>query len=385
MSFAWPLPAIACSMVADVPVCSTSRMIRVDDGPMFAIFRSVPSGLSNDSIGSLERQDRRRGALVAPHALLRLLDRREIAQQRRDLAVHVHVRGRARHQLILSPVAAAPSDPIVANARPAATVVVLRDSPAGPEVFMVRRHEGTAFMGGAHVFPGGRVDAADGDADDSWCDGIAHAARQLDGLPPAEAVAYHVAAARELFEEAGVLLARHPHGDFVSLAGAADHERLKQDRDRVHEAQTTLRAVIERERLRLALDALVLFAHWVTPPIDSRQFDTRFFMTRVPPHQTPAHDDTETTHSLWVRPADAIAQAVARRDRPAAADLEHAARARAVRVGRRTRWRGRGGAPSSAACRRRSSRTATACCCCPAIRCIPIPPATTRRSRRGSC
>ena len=205
---------------------------------------------------------------------------------------------------------AAASDPILANPRPAATVVVLRDGPAGPEVFMVRRHEGTAFMGGAHVFPGGRVDAADADGDDTWCDGVAHASRQLDGLPAADAVAYHVAAARELFEEAGVLLARHPQGDFVSLAGAADHERLKQDRSRVHEAHTTLRAVIERERLRLALDSLVLFAHWVTPPIDSRQFDTRFFMTRVPPHQTPAHDDTETTHSLWVRPADAIARSV---------------------------------------------------------------------------
>jgi hypothetical protein len=78
----------------------------------------------------------------------------------------------------------------------------------------------------------------------------------------------------------------------------------------VHDAQTTLRAVIERERLRLALDALVLFAHWVTPPVDTRQFDTRFFMTRVPPHQTPAHDDTETTHSLWARPTDAIAQSM---------------------------------------------------------------------------
>ena len=66
--------------------------------------------------------------------------------------------------------------------------------------------------------------------------------------------------------------------------------------------------MIEREQLRLALDALVLFAHWVTPPIDTRQFDTRFFMTRVPPHQTPAHDDTETTHSIWMTPADAIAQ-----------------------------------------------------------------------------
>jgi 8-oxo-dGTP pyrophosphatase MutT (NUDIX family) len=202
------------------------------------------------------------------------------------------------------------SSMIVANARPAATVVVLRDGPGGPEVFMVRRHEDTAFMGGAHVFPGGRVDAADADGDDQWCDGIAHAARQLDSLPASEAVAYHVAAARELFEEAGVLLARHPNGDFVSLAGAEDHERLKQDRARVHGAHTSLRAVIERERLRLALDALVLFAHWVTPPVDARQFDTRFFMTRVPPHQTPAHDDTETTHSLWVRPVDAIAQSV---------------------------------------------------------------------------
>jgi 8-oxo-dGTP pyrophosphatase MutT (NUDIX family) len=201
-------------------------------------------------------------------------------------------------------------DAIVANARPAATVVVLRDGPAGPEVFMVRRHEDTAFMGGAHVFPGGRVDAADGDADESWCDGIPHATIQLDGLEKSEAVAYHVAAARELFEEAGVLLASQPGGDFVSLVGAADHERLKQDRVRVHDAQTTLRAVIERERLRLALDALVLFAHWVTPPVDTRQFDTRFFMTRVPPHQTPAHDDTETTHSLWARPTDAIAQSM---------------------------------------------------------------------------
>ena len=68
--------------------------------------------------------------------------------------------------------------------------------------------------------------------------------------------------------------------------------------------------MIEQEGLRLALDALVLFSHWVTPPIDSRQFDTRFFMARVPPDQTPAHDETETTHSLWARPADAIAQSM---------------------------------------------------------------------------
>ena len=196
-----------------------------------------------------------------------------------------------------------------ANPRPAATVVVLRDGPAGPEAFMVRRHEGTAFMGGAHVFPGGRVDESDANADAAWCDGIDHAVSQLPSMPPQEATAYHVAAARELFEEAGVLLARDRPGAFVRLAGA-DHDRFKHARHTVHSGATTLRALVDGEGLRLALDALVLFAHWVTPPIDTRQFDTRFFMTRVPPHQAPAHDDTETTHSAWVRPADAIAQAI---------------------------------------------------------------------------
>ena len=195
------------------------------------------------------------------------------------------------------------------NARPAATVVVLRDGAEGPEAFMVRRHEGTAFMGGAHVFPGGRVDAADATADDTWCDGVAHALAQLPSMPPSEATAFHVAAARELFEEAGVLLARDRTGAFVSLAGA-DHDRFKQARRAVHAGATPLRVLVLGEGLRLALDALVLFAHWVTPPIDTRQFDTRFFMTRVPPRQTPAHDETETTHGAWIRPADAIAQSI---------------------------------------------------------------------------
>jgi 8-oxo-dGTP pyrophosphatase MutT (NUDIX family) len=200
------------------------------------------------------------------------------------------------------------TQPIAANPRPASTVVVLRDSARGPEVFMVRRHEGTAFMGGAHVFPGGRVDAADRQGDASWCDGIDHALRQLPDLAPPEAIAYHVAAARELFEEAGVLLAADRAGAVVSLAPEA-HARFKAYRGEVHDGRLTLRAMLERERLRLRLDALVLFAHWVTPPIDTRQFDTRFFMTRVPPNQTPAHDEAETTHSTWLTPHEAIAQA----------------------------------------------------------------------------
>jgi len=200
-------------------------------------------------------------------------------------------------------------DAVAANPRPASTVVVLRDAPHGPEVFMVRRHEGTAFMGGAHVFPGGRVDAADREGDTSWCDGVDHARRQLHESDPADAVAYHVAAARELFEEAGVLVARDGTGRIVPLAGAA-HERFKRYRGDVHGGRSTFHAIVANEGLRLALDALVLFAHWVTPPIDTRQFDTRFFMTRVPPEQTPAHDETETTHSIWLTPAAALAQSL---------------------------------------------------------------------------
>src|SRR3954469_5687241 len=139
-------------------------------------------------------------------------------------------------------------EPIVANPRPASTVVVLRDAASGPEVFLVRRHEGTAFMGGAHVFPGGRVDAGDHCGDGTWCDGIDHAAAQLRGIERQLAIAYHVAAARELFEEAGVLLARTP-----------THDHFVQDRADIHGGRATLRAIMAREGLRLALDSLILF------------------------------------------------------------------------------------------------------------------------------
>jgi len=155
------------------------------------------------------------------------------------------------------------------------------------------------------------VDASDHDGSQEWCDGVDNAALRLASLPPQDAIAYHVAAARELFEEAGVLLARDVAGRFVSLAGADAHERFKQYRHEVHSGSASMRAIIEREHLRLALDSLVLFAHWVTPPIDTRQFDTRFFLSRVPPDQTPAHDDAETTDSVWLTAMAAMSQAQA--------------------------------------------------------------------------
>jgi 8-oxo-dGTP pyrophosphatase MutT (NUDIX family) len=193
--------------------------------------------------------------------------------------------------------------------RLSSTVLVLRDAGSGPEVFMVRRHEGTRFMAGAHVFPGGAVDELDHDADESWCDGLAAAAEQLGDLPARAAIAHHVAAARELFEEAGVLVARHRQGGLVSLAGRQVQVRFAEYRRAVHSGELQLRAMLEREQLKLALDALIHFAHWVTPPIDTRRFDTRFFMARVPPHQVPVHDERETTQGSWLSAASALAGA----------------------------------------------------------------------------
>jgi 8-oxo-dGTP pyrophosphatase MutT (NUDIX family) len=191
--------------------------------------------------------------------------------------------------------------------RPAATVVVLRDTPAGIEVFMVRRHQGVAFMAGSYVFPGGRVDVADYSADPSWCDGVAEAGSRMAGLSTGDVLAFHVAAARELFEEAGVLLARGDTGAFASFASADAGRRRERLRTELHDGRRGFRDVVEGERLRLALDALVLFAHWVTPPCDTRRFDTRFFAACAPAQQSPAHDGQESTAGVWVRPADALA------------------------------------------------------------------------------
>ena len=116
---------------------------------------------------------------------------------------------------------------------PAATVVVLRDTPDGPEVFMVRRHDEARFMAGAHVFPGGRVEPDDlRDPDGPCLRGTDEAHRLPSDLPAREAMAFHVAAIRELFEEAGVLLAHGPLpsvGDVMESPDTATLGRLRAD------------------------------------------------------------------------------------------------------------------------------------------------------------
>lgn len=146
------------------------------------------------------------------------------------------------------------------------------------------------------MFPGGRVDATDRIEDpERICDGVEQAAARMPDLEPLDAIAYHVAAIRELFEEAGVLLAR-PEG-----AG-----RLGEHRHDVASGALTLEQLVGRERLRLALDELVPFAHWVTPEIEIKRFDARFFVAQLPSGQGAVHDDHETIQSEWMEPCLAV-------------------------------------------------------------------------------
>ena len=180
------------------------------------------------------------------------------------------------------------------TAIPAATVLLLRDNPE-LEVLMVQRHADIGFAGGAMVFPGGRVDP--GDANDEWRE---HA----DGLPedPVMAAAM-VAAARESFEEAGILLARKGDamvdGD-VTLA-------LNDQRAAVEADDALFLDLIKREGMRLACDCVSLFAHWVPPPAMHKRFDTLFFAAAMPPGQEAREDGNEATEAVWLTPAAALA------------------------------------------------------------------------------
>ena len=202
-----------------------------------------------------------------------------------------------------------PTEPVPATKplREAATVMLLRDAPAGLEVFMMKRTLNASFVGGAYVFPGGAVDAADRHDDVAeHCIGLTDAAASdLLGVERG-GLAYWVAALRECFEEAGVLLARTHDGAAVSFADEAVAERFNGYRHAVHDGHLRLVQLCGDEGLRLATDDVGYVSHWVTPVGEPRRFDTRFFVARAPQDQTPLHDDNETIDSLWVNPGDAL-------------------------------------------------------------------------------
>ena len=207
------------------------------------------------------------------------------------------------------------SEPLDANAvplSPAATVMLVRDSADGLEVFMLRRALGASFAGG-YVFPGGRVDAADHAAElEAICDDLddRQASAQL-GLDRG-GLAYWVAAIRECFEEAGVLLARSvDRDDAIRFDEPAIERRFGAARRAVHSGDRSLVDLCAGEGLRLLTGLVEYVSHWITPIGEPKRFDTRFFLALAPVAQEPLHDDSETIASLWVTPRDALARGAA--------------------------------------------------------------------------
>jgi len=190
-------------------------------------------------------------------------------------------------------------DPTTVAIRNAATVMLVRDTDDGPEVFMLRRTGRASFAAGMYVFPGGRVDDADhADEIEPFCSGLddADASRQL-GLASG-GLAYWVAAIRECFEEAGILLAERRDGSPLDLADG--------DRHAVHDGTLSMVDLCKRDDLVLELSTTQYVDHWVTPVGEPRRFDTRFFVTEAPAGQDGLHDDKETVDSTWIRPSDAL-------------------------------------------------------------------------------
>ncbi|MEP6770436.1 MAG: MBL fold metallo-hydrolase [Polaromonas sp.] len=175
-----------------------------------------------------------------------------------------------------------------APVRPAATVLLLRDSPQGIEVLMTRRSMTASFAPGAYVFPGGGIDAADalarGQSTRRATQGDLHLTQAI-------------AAIRESFEELGVLLARHADGSYATTADIAALDR-----------KAPFAAQCKARGLTLAGDEVFVLAHWITDRDLPRRFDVPFLAARMPDGQSPVADEAEQFEPVWVRPADALAR-----------------------------------------------------------------------------
>lgn len=178
---------------------------------------------------------------------------------------------------------------------------MLRDAEPGLEVFLVKRHGLSDVLGGAYVFPGGKVDAHDEHLDLAEHMDLAatrlHEVLHEPHLEIAQAVALHVAAMREVFEETGVLFARSADEALAVRAWALLREGRAFDE------------VLASMRLRLLASALQPWSRWITPVVGGvirKRFDTRFFLATVPAGQTARHDNREATDSVWLEPREAL-------------------------------------------------------------------------------
>jgi 8-oxo-dGTP pyrophosphatase MutT (NUDIX family) len=187
--------------------------------------------------------------------------------------------------------------------RDAATVALLRDTPTGPEVYTLRRQRTMAFGAGMHVFPGGSVDPRDTDPTIGWVGPAPAVWGAVFAAPEDLARALVCAAVRETFEESGVLLAGPDAGNVVADTSGADWES---DRRRLIDRELSFSEFLHRRGLAVRADLLRPWAHWITPLIEPRRFDTRFFIAAMPAGQLTREFGEEADEVEWLAPAIAV-------------------------------------------------------------------------------
>jgi len=201
------------------------------------------------------------------------------------------------------------SEIITTPPRASATVVLLRDAPQkGLQVFLLRRHTASAVLGGAYVFPGGKLDEADcAPAIHAYLDtsplGLHRNLGEAD-LPVPTAAGLYVAAVREVLEECGVLYARF---DPARAVAHAPEQRLNWQQQ-LHAGQD-FAGILQSAGLRMDTQRLAPWTRWITPvqpSVTNKRFDTRFFVAALPPDQHPIHDNIESVDSVWLSPFDAL-------------------------------------------------------------------------------
>ena len=198
--------------------------------------------------------------------------------------------------------------------RDAASIIMLRPKPSTNtkiEVLLVQRNVKSEFAPAAYVFPGGAVETNDSSLEiQELCSNLSakQASERLqeqDAMVPETALQLFVAAIREAFEEVQILLAYREDMQLASF-NQVELKRMAKYQLQLHNNQMFFSDILRKEGLTLATDQLHYVAHWITPEVAPRRYDTRFFIAPAPPNQSAHPDNTETTDALWITPQEAI-------------------------------------------------------------------------------